>query len=408
MNRLAGGRRVSGHVAGLALEASVIYTYSLAQRTGIACPGRHPGIGGVDGTFCERFGFDSVSIRQRLSLTGLLAPGSHALARAVQDHVIRPHLDRVIDSFYREMSQETRFLEVVRRHTELAKLKATQSQYLLSLGIDFDTTNYFEERLRVGDVHHRVGVSLALYQCAYRLLQSLLIRHIPATLKSDSATFESLVQFIVKITSLDMSLAIETYYSSTVSSLEQSIDTIRIEGESLRKSLRTDKLTELGSRDYSIETLKRSLAAALDSREQLSIIMADLDHFKRVNDRFGHLVGDRVLQAIASRLSKGARDRDTIGRYGGEEFLFILEHTSLDDAVALAERIRQRVSADPIHVDGHNLQLTVSLGVAEARPEDDARTLLARADRALYAAKSAGRNHVATESPRRTSEQMPV
>ena len=205
-----------------------------------------------------------------------------------------------------------------------------------------------------------------------------------------------------------MSLAIETYYSSTVSSLEQSIDTIRIEGESLRKSLRTDTLTELGSRDYSIDTLKRSLAVALASRQPLSIIMADLDHFKRVNDRFGHLVGDRVLQAIASRLSKGARDRDTIGRYGGEEFLFILEHTSLDDAVALAERIRQRVSADPIHIDGHNLRLTVSLGVAEARPEDDAITLLARADRALYAAKGAGRNHVATESPRPTNEQMPA
>jgi len=354
----------------------------------------------MSGTYCERFGFDAVSILQRLSLTGLTAAGSHALARSVQDHVIRPNLDAVIDSFYREMSQEPRFLEVVRNHTELAKLKATQSRYLLSLGIDFDTTDYFEERLRIGAVHQRVGVSLPLYQCAYRLMQSLLIRHIPATLKSDPATLESLVQFIIKITSLDMSLAIETYYSSTVSSLEQSIDTIRIEGESLRKSLRTDTLTELGSRDYSIETLKRSLAAALESRQPMSVIMADLDHFKRINDKFGHLVGDRVLQAVSSRLSKGARERDTIGRYGGEEFLFILEYTSLDDAVALAERIRQRVGADPIHIDGHDLNLTVSLGVAEARPEDDARTLLARADRALYAAKNAGRNRVATETPR--------
>jgi len=354
----------------------------------------------VPQSFCDRFGFDAVSIVQRLSLTGLSAPGSHALARAVQDHVVRPNLDAIIDSFYRDMSQDQRFLEVVRQHTQLARLKATQSRYLLSLGIDFDTTDYFEERLRIGAVHQRVGVSLPLYQCAYRLMQSLLIRHIPATLKSDSDTHESLVQFILKVTALDMSLAIETYYSSTVSSLEKSLDTVRIEGESLRRSLRTDTLTELHSRDFSIATLRSALDSALSTHQPLSVIMADIDHFKRVNDEFGHLIGDRVLQAVASRLSQGARDRDTVGRYGGEEFLFILDHATLTDAVALAERVRQRVAHDPVHVDGQDLAMTISLGVAEARPDDDARTLLARADHALYEAKRAGRNRVAIEGRR--------
>ncbi|MDH4109651.1 MAG: diguanylate cyclase [Gammaproteobacteria bacterium] len=351
-------------------------------------------------SLCERFGFDSVSILERLRLTGLDAPDSHSLAATLQDHVVRPGLDSIIDSFYREMSQEPRFLAVVREHTQLSSLRTTQCRYLLSLGVDFDTIEYFEERLHVGAVHQRVGVSLPLYQCAYRLLQSLLIRHIPVTLKADPAAHEALVQFILKMTSLDMSLAIETYYSSAVSGLEQSIDTIRIEGETLRRSLRTDSLTALGSREYSIQTLKNALSVALAAHQPLSVIMADLDHFKQVNDRYGHLVGDRVLQAVASRLTQGARERDTIGRYGGEEFLFILDHTTLEDAATLAERVRQRVAADPIHVDGHDLHVTISLGVAEARPEDDTRTLLSRADHALYAAKKSGRNRVALERAR--------
>jgi len=125
--------------------------------------------------------------------------------------------------------------------------------------------------------------------------------------------------------------------------------------------------------------------------------MADLDHFKRINDSHGHLVGDRILRDVATRMSTGARNSDVVGRYGGEEFLIIFDAAPLDVARELAERIRLRVMADPFVEQATELAVTVSLGVAQARDDDDVDSLTARADRAMYTAKRAGRNRVRTE-----------
>jgi len=351
-------------------------------------------------SLCERFGFDSAKIAERLSLTGLTGPDVPAIADELQSHVIQPGIDSIVDQFYDTLGRNAEFSDVVKRHTQFSKLKMTQRRYLLNLGVNFDSPEYIEERLQVGAVHQRVGVSLTLYQCAYRLLQSLLIDHIPDELKSTPATYEALLQFILKITSLDMSLAIETYYTTKVVSLEASIDTIRGHEDVLRKTLEMDALTKLFSRSYSIKALKRALAEARRDNRPLSVVMADLDHFKSVNDRHGHLVGDRVLQAVAARMSSGARDGDTFGRYGGEEFVLILENTPLAGAGVVAERIRGRICADPVHVRDVNIPITLSQGIAQARADDTPESLISRADQALYAAKAGGRNcvKVAVES----------
>jgi diguanylate cyclase (GGDEF)-like protein len=212
-----------------------------------------------------------------------------------------------------------------------------------------------------------------------------------------------MIQFIIKVTALDMSLAVETYYTDKVVSLERSIDSMRGEGELLRKNLRTDSLTKLCSRDFSIQVLKEALESSQQNGRPLSVVMADLDHFKSVNDHYGHLVGDQVLGTVAARISCDARERDTMGRYGGEEFLIILEHTGLADAMQVAERIRKEVGANPVHVDDITVPVTISLGVAEACDNDDAKSLTARADRALYAAKAAGRNRVEFAAAKRHS-----
>lgn len=356
-------------------------------------------------SLCERFGFDDARIAERLRMTGPTDPNIHAIADEFQAHVIQPNIESIIDQFYDTLGRNPEFIEIVRRYSQLSKLKMTQRRYLLDLGERFDTADYFEERLRVGAAHQRTGVSLTIYQCAYRLMQSLLIEHIPNELKATPETYDSIVQFVLKITALDMSLAIETYYTDKVISLERSIDSFRDEGELLRKSLELDTLTKLHSRSFSIEVLKRALREMQREHRPLSVVMADLDHFKLVNDHHGHLVGDRVLQAVAARMASGARDRDTFGRYGGEEFILILENTPLAGARVVAERIRRRVDADPVQIKDISLPVTLSLGVAEARAGDTAESLATRADQALYAAKAGGRNQVQVEPDAETSRR---
>jgi len=119
--------------------------------------------------------------------------------------------------------------------------------------------------------------------------------------------------------------------------------------------------------------------------------MIDLDHFKKINDDCGHLVGDRVLGELAQRLARGVRAVDVVGRWGGEEFLLLCPNTDQDGAQAVAEKLRASVSAEPFQA---GISLTISLGVAIATGKEAPDAVLDRADRALYEAKEAGRNRV--------------
>ena len=344
-----------------------------------------------------RFGFDDARIGEHLGLIGLTSPDDPAVAAELQSHVIQPNVDAIIEEFYDLLGDHPEFQSVIRDEAHVSHLKMTQRKYLLNLGRKFDTAAYFEERLRVGAAHQRVGVPLSLYQCFFCQLQILLLAKIPAEIRLNPESYTALARFIVKITSLDMSLAIETYHSSQVSSLEDSINTIRGEGELLRRTLQFDSLTEVCSRQFLLQELRRRLADSARQPRPLSIVMADLDHFKEINDRHGHLVGDRVLKDVAARMVKGARGSDVVGRYGGEEFMIIFDDATLENAHDLAERIRIRVMADPIREDQTDLWVTVSFGVAQARLDDTVATLASRADRAMYVAKRGGRNQVRTE-----------
>jgi len=348
-------------------------------------------------SLCDRFGFDGAGITERLRMIGLTSPNDSIVAEEFQSHVVQPHIDVIIDDFYESLGRHPEFLRIVRERGHVNRLKMTQRKYLLNLGDHFDTHTYFEERLRVGTVHQRVGVSLSLYQCFYCMLQNLLIARIPAEIRANPDSFATLSKFIIKITSLDMSLAIETYHSTKVSTLEHSIDTIRDEGELLRRTLQFDSLTQVCSRPYLLQELRTKLADAQAEPRHLSVVMADLDHFKSINDEHGHLIGDHVLRDVATRMVTGARGSDMVGRYGGEEFLIIFDDAELDTAGELAERIRIRVMADPFCEDSVSLWVTASFGVAQARADDTVESLTSRADQAMYVAKKAGRNQVQTE-----------
>jgi diguanylate cyclase (GGDEF)-like protein len=173
----------------------------------------------------------------------------------------------------------------------------------------------------------------------------------------------------------------------------------RVELERVRDDLQiiatTDALTGLLSRRRFLELAERDLARARRYGRRLSLLAIDLDHFKQVNDRYGHAAGDAVLIAVAQALIEQTREHDLVGRLGGEELALVLPETGLEAAQQLAQRIRAHIRSLMPESDGVRIPITVSLGVAEARPDDlSVQALLKRADRALYQAKEYGRDRV--------------
>jgi two-component system cell cycle response regulator len=157
----------------------------------------------------------------------------------------------------------------------------------------------------------------------------------------------------------------------------------------------TDALTGLHNRRYFDAHLKSAIARAAEDGKPVCLLAFDIDHFKGINDTFGHDGGDDVLRDFANRLRRGVRGIDLVARYGGEEFLLVMPETDAAFASAVAERLRRDVEKVPFATrGGRSLPVTVSIGLAEWQPGDTADTLMKRADQALYSAKRAGRNRV--------------
>lgn len=163
----------------------------------------------------------------------------------------------------------------------------------------------------------------------------------------------------------------------------------------LIRTASVDALTGLLSRRKFIESAKRELHRAERQHLQTSVLMLDLDHFKDVNDTYGHPIGDLVLQSFGNVLHASLRPFDVIGRYGGEEFCVVLPGTGIGDATKIAERLRAIASQTPVAARSASISYTVSTGVVEAPPRAISfEELVDRADQALYEAKAAGRNCV--------------
>jgi diguanylate cyclase len=171
--------------------------------------------------------------------------------------------------------------------------------------------------------------------------------------------------------------------------------------EAVRHESLTDPLTTLANRKLFDLAIEKAIAHSLKSGEPLSLLMTDIDHFKKFNDTFGHLTGDQVLCRVARAMKQNIKGQDVAARYGGEEFAIVLPRTSLRQACTVGEQIRSAVMSKPLMKRSTGEQLgrvTISVGLATLRPDDTPQSFIERADAALYAAKRMGRNRVICET----------
>lgn len=185
--------------------------------------------------------------------------------------------------------------------------------------------------------------------------------------------------------------------------LQESTNEVRLlreDMDGIRRQALTDQLTGIANRKCFDETLREAVIEARQTREPLTLLMGDIDHFKKFNDTWGHQTGDQVLRLVARCLTENIKGRDTAARYGGEEFAVILPNTALENATTVAHQIRQAVQAKKVvkRSTGETLgTITMSLGAALFNIDESSSDLIERADAALYAAKRGGRNCVRTE-----------
>jgi diguanylate cyclase (GGDEF)-like protein len=343
---------------------------------------------------CQRLGFDAQARLDRLTLMGLTEADAPLLV-AIHDDTIGPQRQQIVEAFYAFLLGFPEMRKFLGSDEHIQHIKTMQSEYLDSFGAHFTDPAYFEYRLRIGIAHERIGMPLHLYLAAYRCLQSLIQDAQPSLIRQDETQYHQRVHATSKIVMLDISLAVDAYTRNRVEYMSESLQALTQERDTLSNQLMRDTLTGTLSRRFILETLNKQLAQLARQPERpFSVAIMDLDHFKNVNDTYGHLVGDKVLYEFSRVVSSRVREQDYFGRFGGEEFLLILNEIPTNEAIAVLNRICEATRLQVFTHEGNYIPVTVSIGFTTARPTDKVDDLIERADTALYQAKQGGRNRV--------------
>jgi diguanylate cyclase len=269
------------------------------------------------------------------------------------------------------------------------------STYIAADSVDQSVANGASRQLVavMNDAKRFLKVAIADNQSQLRAMGRLTVQSEPCA--DPRALVESLVNELAKAIARAEKLEINFVQSS------RELDNIRTLLDKAEERAKKDALTGLPNRRALEEFFRVSQIAAMEHGQPLSVLLLDIDHFKKFNDNFGHGVGDQVLRLVASILRERVREQDLPARYGGEELIAVLPDADLATSEAIAERIRRAIFECQIkrRSTGDRLPgITVSIGVGEFRPGESMAELIERCDQALYRAKASGRNRVLTES----------
>jgi len=314
------------------------------------------------------------------------------------DHIralLPDDLDAVIADFYAHLASFRAFDRWLADEATLARLKRAQRAYLASLGAMHDMADYADGRARIGAAHEAVGLDPRWYLVGVEVFFEEMAKRLLTRPELDKARTGRLLISLSKALWFDALLAIEAYHHSSVSQLEALVEQLRAAESRLREMSRIDDLTQVLNRHYLMEALNIEFARSVRYGHPFTVLFADLDRFKGINDTFGHGAGDSVLQHTAETLKRHTRLVDVVGRYGGEEFVIGLVQTDASSARVIAERIRVALAESILHHAGQRIPLSVSIGVTTLGPATpDLTALINAADGALYRAKALGRDRV--------------
>jgi diguanylate cyclase (GGDEF)-like protein len=344
-------------------------------------------------SLCDQLQITTEELQIRLAF---LSFGEQDGRNLIEIHdVIVSHVDEIIGEFYDHLLQFEELRGILSDPKLVERLKGSQRQYLLSLGQLGDGVEYAEARLRIGLTHERVGLKQKWYLGAYHKLFELILQRLAVRYSGDACRLSSLVLTLNTALRLDEIFVVEAYYHATMQRLDDSLRQLKDAHQQLEGLSRRDSLTPVNNRRALMEALALEFQRSRRYHHPFALLFLDVDHFKKINDRHGHVFGDHVLLHVVQLTGGIIRPPDIIGRYGGEEFVIGLVECDQADALQIAERIRLKIAQDQFAWEHRATAVTVSIGVVMLSPEiDQVETLIARADQAMYHAKRSGRNRV--------------
>lgn len=310
-----------------------------------------------------------------------LSERDHEAAEVLQTKVITPGLENIIEAFYVYLQSHREYKEYFSPGEQLLRMAQSQENYLRTLAVNFQSPDYFEDRLRIGVIHSQIGLPPRLYECAYAKLRDLIVDNIPDEMEKESV--EKIRQLMNKIITLDIALALESYYQISIGNLEASIDKLEKNNDALQERSNKDTLTGTANRAAILSLVNELLAKFKNDGSIFSIVMCDVDGMREVNAKLGHMAGDLLLKKVVEMIQSKLRATDKIGRYGGNEFLIILQNKDEDSAIKLMTDISTMLSEQDISIRGTKVNNRISYGVTSVSEGDELPNLLMRVDQAL-------------------------
>lgn len=331
-----------------------------------------------------------VEISRRMSLLSLDQSALDLLAS--HKSLVEEHIDDIVNEFYTKQTEVDEIALLIGDADTLARLRAAQRRYVLDLFAGVYDSEYVNNRLRIGLVHKRIGVEPTLYLSAVRTLKDILIQTLSRCVL-DSSVFVETAEALDKLIFFDTTLVFDTYIDSLIGEIRAAKNRTEMYAKSLEDKVaerthqlelqaKLDPLTDIYNQRAMKDMMRREMARAKRHQIPVSMIYFDIDHFKNINDTYGHAKGDEVLRFIGTLLKEILRKEDIPCRLGGDEFCILLSDCSLENSRNICQKIIKDFTAK-------YPKFSLSMGISEAGPDDfiDHDHLIRVADKKMYEAK---------------------
>ena len=344
----------------------------------------------TDQTLVEQMKISDIEISRRKNLLDLSVEDMNALVSCKL--FIDENVDSIVYEFYQEQTKIDDISLLIGDADTLQRLQNALRKYILDLFSGYYDVEYVNNRLRIGLVHKRIGVEPKLYLSAVRTLKNILVDKIMSSVE-DKSLLLKIINALDKLLYFDITLVFDTYIGSLVGEIETAKERTEIYAKSLEEKVaertkqleelsRIDPLTNIYNQRAMYDYLRRELANARRASVKISMIYFDIDKFKLINDKEGHVKGDEVLKSLGQILKTSVREVDIPCRYGGDEFTIILPNCDIKNATVVCEKIIKEFSTK-------YKNYSLSIGISETGTDTyvDEDTLIKTADEKMYLAK---------------------